>query len=115
MYSEMLDRVITKEDVDAQIEAIDIVGDSLQRTRNKELRKWLMGLAICDLTLAFEPTREIVRDLVRWVRKNLEKEAVLRVTVDPEVVAGAEIAFKGRYKDLTVRAKMEDLLKRTDL
>ena len=109
MYSEMLDRVITKEDVDAQIEAIDVVGDSLHRTRNRELKKWLMGLPICDLTLAFEPTKEVLRDLGRWVRKNLDKEAVLRVAVDPGVMAGVEIAFKGRYKDLTVKAKIDDL------
>lgn len=109
MFSEMLDLVITKEDVDAQIEVIDIVGDSLHRTRNKELRKWLMGLPVCDLTIAFEPTKEVLRDLGRWVRKNLNKEAVLRVAVDPGVIAGAEIAFKGRYKDLTVRAKIDDL------
>lgn len=109
MFSEMLDLVITKDDVDAQIEAIDIVGDSLQRTRNKELKKWLIRLPVCDLTIAFEPTKEVLRDLGRWVRKNLDKEAVLRVTVDPGVMAGVEIAFKGRYKDLTVKAKIDDL------
>lgn len=70
--------------------------------RKGDLENWKLeieNLRVLRLTLAYEPTRANILNYGAWIKKNIGKDVVMDITVDPRIVAGAQIVWNGKYKD----------------
>lgn len=73
----------------------------------KNLNDELAKIAIVELTIAFEPTRQNLDIFHAWLSENLNTPVVLNVHYDPKLVAGAVIIYKGLYRDFSVAKKID--------
>lgn len=63
-----------------------------------------------ELTLAFEPTEEILMSLSQWFMMQLKKQAIFAVKVDYSLIGGAIITFNGKYKDCSLKSVFEKVI-----
>ena len=56
---------------------------------------------------AFELPDETVEDLGRKARGMFQKDIFIEIKVDPDLIGGAALVWKGQYKDYSLRAKFE--------
>jgi F0F1-type ATP synthase delta subunit len=56
-----------------------------------------------ELTLAFEPTEEILMNLSQWFMMQLKKQVLFAIKIDYSLIAGACISFSGKYKDYSLK------------
>ena len=69
----------------------------------------LLGeLKVISITLAFEPTEQILNDLFSWIVNNLGAGYVLDIFHETSIIGGAIISFEGRYIDLSLERKISD-------
>lgn len=73
------------------------------------LKGKIQKLKILKLSLAFIPSESMIDTLFSWVSKNLAKGVVLDIEEDKTIIGGANIAFEGKYKDLSVRKTLEEI------
>jgi len=130
------DFIKTTEDRDAILNSIDILSDSLYKTKfdiRKDLtpaayqfiqsqsggritqsflietKQKLHDLPVISLTLSFVPDEKIIEKLSGWIKVNVTKETILDIEVDPQILGGAVVAFNGKYLDESLRKKMEEV------
>jgi len=73
------------------------------------LKEQLQKLKILKLNLAFETSQNSIDNLFAWVLKNLGSGIILNINTDKSIIGGAIIEFNGRYKDLTLKKKLEEV------
>jgi F0F1-type ATP synthase delta subunit len=88
-------------------------------TNHEDMKLFLTGLKaelqsceIITLTIAFEPSAELVTTISDWVHNNLGSKVLLEVNVDPYIIGGAIIIFNGKYLNISVKKKLDDILTR---
>ncbi|MBI5358376.1 hypothetical protein HZB69_01975 [Candidatus Amesbacteria bacterium] len=123
---------LTKDQVDLLKQEIDILMSNKYQSKKrmvrestilefeklgKSLESWkeeIENLRYLNLTLAYEPTRININTYSAWVKKNVGENVVLDINVDPNLVAGAQIVWNGKYKNYsksdTVYADIQRLL-----
>ncbi|MCL5114030.1 MAG: F0F1 ATP synthase subunit delta [Patescibacteria group bacterium] len=74
-----------------------------------DIKKEIQKLRVLKLYLAFDPTTEIIDNIFEWVLKNIGNGIILDIEKDESIIGGAIIVFEGRYKDLTIRKRFEEL------
>lgn len=79
-----------------------------KRTLIKHLNETLKNARVLRLSLAVNPNRAALEKIALWVKKNLGGDVILEWEIDPEVVAGAKIAFGGKYGDFSTATKLEE-------
>lgn len=114
---------LTKDQVDILKHEIDILMNSKYQSKRSELvrestlvelesrrvkepentlENWKLeieNLRVLNLTLACEPTRANILNYGAWIKKNIGKDVIMDITVDSKIIAGAQIAWNGKYKD----------------
>jgi F0F1-type ATP synthase delta subunit len=75
----------------------------------EDLKKQLAAFQVMDLKIAFEPTHSVVEKVSQWVKANLGELVVVNFDYDPEVIAGAEISYGGKFVDLSLRKVVESV------
>lgn len=63
-----------------------------------------------ELTLAFEPTEDILMSLSQWFLVQLKKQVTFAVTVDHSLIGGAKVTFNGKYKDYSLKPQFEKVV-----
>ena len=53
--------------------------------------------------IAFPPTEELIAQIGFFLRNNLKNHKLFEIRVDPNLVAGCALSFKGIYKDYSLR------------
>ena len=129
---------LTKDQVDVLKQEIDIlISNKYQSTKTELVRdstlrelesrragehedaleNWKLeieNLRVLRLTLAYEPSRINIVTYADWIKKTVGADVILDVTVDPKLVAGAQIIWNGKYQDYsltkTVYAELQRLL-----
>lgn len=76
--------------------------------------KSVCALPILKLILAFEPSENVIASISRWARMNLEKGIILDVSLDRSVLGGAVIIYRGKFYDLTIKKKLQDIFEKGD-
>ncbi len=66
-------------------------------------------IRILKMSLAIDPTSEIIDHVFDWVKKNLGEGIVLDIDKDESIFGGAIISFNGIYKDLSLRRNLEGI------
>lgn len=74
------------------------------------LRDDIQAIPKMTLTLSFEPTNDLIRELNEWITLNLKAVITLDFMVDPSLIAGAQIAYKGKIIDHSLRKRIERLM-----
>lgn len=59
----------------------------------------LKSLEELKITLAIEPTENMVEAIYSWVINNSMGNVILNIEVDKRVIAGAQISYRGKYFD----------------
>ncbi len=100
-------RKLVKQDTSSKKEEIKILLSNMYRT--------ICALPIVQLTLAFEPSEAVIGNISRWARKNLAAGILLDLSLDRSVLGGAIIVYHGKFYDLTLRKKLQDVFDKGDL
>lgn len=84
--------------------------DSLDKLLNS-IKQDLKKIRILKMSLAIDPTNEIVDHLFNWVKKNLGEGIILDIDRDETILGGAIISFDGRYKDFSLKRNLEEIFR----
>ena len=97
-----------------------------KKDSGQDMEKFVEGLATAakaleelKLELAFDPTDETLETILHWVSQNVGEGYLLDIKVNPKILGGAKIAFKGKYfdgslikvVDATLTANQEEIIK----
>ncbi len=74
--------------------------------------KAVCSLPVLKLILAFEPSEQVIADISNWARLNLEKGIILDLSMDRSVSGGAVIIYRGKFYDLTVKKKLQEIFEK---
>lgn len=69
------------------------------------LRESIKGMGEMQVTLAVEPDNEIFE----WLKKAAGEKNLVTVEVDPGIGGGMKVSFGGKYRDLTLAAKIRQV------
>ncbi len=73
------------------------------------LKDYLKKCKVLKMSLAIEPTEEIVDHIFNWVLENIGDGIVLDIDKDESILGGAIISFGGLYKDFSLRRNLEEI------
>jgi hypothetical protein len=68
-----------------------------------KIREKVSSMPVISLTLAFEPGEETLKSLSDWFPLNINRQVLLDIKVDTNLIAGAYISFNGKYSDSSVK------------
>ena len=117
MYSDILDQVTTKPELDALVGEIDMYRDNMYRSGKEPVREVLvkykdeldklrqaaLDLPVVRLTLALTPPGNWILEIRNWVIKAVGEVVVLDIRVDKSILGGAIIENQGKYGDYSLR------------
>ena len=75
----------------------------------QNLKKNLKKIPELKLELAFQPSIEFLIKIKQWFKEKNQREVILDLSVNPEVVGGAIIEYQGKYLNLSVGKKIDEL------
>lgn len=75
------------------------------------LKKLLTRFKIIKLTIAFEPSYEVIENIYDWVLNNLGNGYILDVDTNKDILGGAIIVFNGRRENLTLKNTLSTTFK----
>lgn len=73
-----------------------------------KFKKTLMNLPTVSLTLAFSPSKVLIKKLAAWVKENVGPAVILEIKTDTTILGGLILSFQGRYQDLSLKKKLEE-------
>lgn len=68
----------------------------------KSLQKELTSLESIGVVLSFSPTPSVIDLLFTKLKKSIEKQIILDISVDETIIGGLILIYKGKYQDLSV-------------
>ncbi len=74
----------------------------------EEAQNQINNLSILTLYLTFEPDEQTITQIGEFARKTFGGTILLDIKFDPNLIAGAALAWKGSYKDYSLRAKIQE-------
>ena len=75
----------------------------------QNLKKNLKNIPQLKLELAFQPSAEFLLKIKQWFKEKNRQEVILDLLINPEIVGGAIIEYRGKYKNLSVEKKIDEL------
>lgn len=76
---------------------------------NEYIEDFMRGTQALSIYFVFVPEDKQIKEIGGWLRNNLKNpRLVFQVKVDPALIGGCAIAYKGVYKDYSLRAKIKD-------
>ncbi len=84
------------------------LSDSRQRSSLiKQLRKLKDSVPIIHMTFATVADRESLRQVVGWLRESVHPQAVIRVGLQPALIAGVYVRTPNRVHDFSMRSRLD--------
>lgn len=86
----------------------------------RELMVAVKAMKTIKVTIAINPTKNLVSNITEWVKRNLNAGIIVSVETDKSIIGGARIAFNGKYSDYSLKKiwentwgnKQEEILKK---
>jgi hypothetical protein len=75
-----------------------------------KLQETIKSIPLMTLTIAFEPNEKVLHSLADWFVMNLKKQFLLEILIDPTLIAGAAIKYKGRFLDVSNKPLVEKII-----
>lgn len=79
-----------------------------------EIMSMLKAAPKVDITLAFHPTYEQLKGILKWWRTEIEPHIIINLQIDPSLVAGAVIGYKGEITNLSLQDGLNTFLKKSN-
>ena len=90
--------------------SIDVASSQQLQKFFAELKVTMQQIPVVTLTIAFDPKTSFIKILSSWITMHLKIQAFIDVSVNTQVVGGAIITYKGKYKDYTLKKVLHDKL-----
>ena len=71
------------------------------------LEEYLKNLKEINITLAFDPTERIIDNIYAWVAKNVGQDVIISLAIEPRILGGAVLSYKGLYFDYSLSKKLD--------
>lgn len=71
------------------------------------LTTYLEGIPVVELTLPIDLNYRQIIKLCKWWRDNTNQAVVISIKINPELLSGVTIAFKGKYVDYSLNRWLE--------
>jgi hypothetical protein len=68
-----------------------------------KIKEKVSSLPVISLTLAFEPRSETLKSLSDWFPLNINKQVLLDIKVDTDIIAGAYISYNGKCSSFSIK------------
>ena len=62
-----------------------------------------------NLTIAFNPTLTFIHKIYQQLTQKLSTNFVINITVDPNLIGGVIVDFKGNHTDLSVKKSLDQI------
>lgn len=76
----------------------------------ESLREDIKNMEVLGLTLAFQPKEHTLSLISDWLMLNLGSQVLLDIKVDPDLVAGVAVDFRGKHTENSIKAKINSTL-----
>jgi len=76
------------------------------------LKSEIKKLKVLKLEIAFDPSDETVSNISNWVAENIGNGIILDINTDLSLIGGAIITFEGKYKDLSLKKRFDDIFQK---
>src|SRR3989338_3446223 len=73
------------------------------------LKEDLKNAQVIKITLAIDPTTELISHIHAWVTENIGRGTLLETNKDESILGGAIIAVNGQYKDFSLKKSLENI------
>lgn len=77
-------------------------------TQFKMMEDALSSIQEVIVHLPFEMPEEEVERLGEWFKKNLGEESLFNLNLDPSLIGGAALSYKGVYRDYSLKQKIAE-------
>ncbi len=106
-----LDNYLTPDQTIAFSKICEREGVSLENPQTlgglvEKIIKAVKAVPELSLTLAYSPTAKQVEDLAEWFLGNLDKQFLLNIQKDPQIIAGVVVGSGGKITDLSFKNKL---------
>jgi hypothetical protein len=68
-----------------------------------KIQEIVSSLPVVSLTIAFEPEEETLKNIFDWFPLNINRQVLLDIKVDPNLIAGANIGYNGKCLDCSIK------------
>ncbi len=131
----MLKKIYTRLEVDEVLSELNLLKVSLSKTDNSfdealknkvrldladtpkdvdqisQLIKQIESLKVVELALAIKPTQNFIEKILTFVETNFGPDIVLDLKFNPDLIAGAQVIYGGKYFDFSLKKSLEDYFK----
>lgn len=76
----------------------------------KSLRQTLLDTRTFDLTLAIDPSEDMVNEIFSWFKTNFKNPPILSFKKKTELIGGAELSYLGKYYSFTLNKILDQEL-----
>ena len=78
-----------------------------------KIQKKISELPIVHLKIAFEPKESTLKQVSEWFLINLQKQIIIDVLIDKNILAGTIINYDGKHFDLSVKNRFSEIISET--
>lgn len=75
----------------------------------KALTRELSNLKTLRITTSLRLNRGILENISKWIKTNVDPNLILEIEVDPSIIGGMVIEYKGIYKDYSLSRRLDDI------
>lgn len=73
----------------------------------RSFQKSISDLPVIKLIVASDPKPRVISTLSKWIKDKVDPYAIIDFEVEPEILGGAIISWKGKYKDVSISSKLD--------
>lgn len=106
---DLSEKIRTKEELIFFLEEIANKKIDSEREGLAKLEEKLRSLPEAKLEIAFLPSNDFLNRASQWFEKELGQKTILDITVNPKVVAGAIIEYRGNWRDFSLARRIDEL------
>lgn len=106
----MLPETISKEIKDyLNMTNISLTNHEEVRVALTKLQADIRATEVASLTLAVSPTKKMLQGITRALKERFGDTVIAEISVNPAIVGGALVIFRGSYADQSVKRKLDIL------
>jgi len=107
---ELIKKVRTKEELVFFLEEIAKRKLTMKEEEISKLGKKLRSLPEIKLGIAFLPNDNFINKVSCWLEKELGQRVILDIMVNPKLVGGTVIEYRGNWRDFSLAKEIDQLL-----
>lgn len=78
----------------------------------QDVKKILKKILQIKLEVAFQPSLEFCIFVKKWFKENLHTNLILDLTINPKIIGGVIIEYKGKYGDFSLNKKIDEFFEK---